>query len=641
METKNKLVLWFAALTLAFQCQSAEIPHEKIVPADTLLFVTIPDYDKAVNLGKNSPGGMFINDPSMEAFVKKFSSKWRSDVVEPLEKELGIKFSDYSGIVKGQVSFCLSLLTGNEPSAMPEVAITLMIESRDGKDNLTKALQDIKQKYTKGGGEIKNAKVGNTAYDIFVVNSESIDRIINKVFPDPTEGWESLEGPKQKPKNKKYEISVCQIDSLLLLSTKQTVIEKLIANASGNPVDSLANYENFKNRFQKKTDTTAFFAWLRADQLTSMLKAAAEAPKGETSPFNLSKILNTTGIFAIKDFSMLVNIQPDGSETEIFGRLPKNELTGFLKALVPQQKDSTPPSFIPANAASFARYRLDMQQAWMQIENALNQIDPKILNVVNLMLQTAGKAKDPNFDWRKNILGNFGDDIIVFTRIPEKVTFENFNRNPRLVLIGSKNPDELGAAIRFLSALSPKPPEIKEKNIAGKKVYYWQSPQQNIEIPGAPQQPNPVERYTYIASVANYTVFANDQKILEDFLNFSEAKANPLKNIPGFNEALNKAGNPNSGLVLFANDRENMRLQFTVLKNEPDIIAAFIGITPIGMRLGLAEDSKLFKEWIDPNLLPDFEKVAKYFNFTLSSLTINDDGILLKSVTPNSPELKK
>lgn len=641
METRNKLALLLAALALVFKCQSAEIPHEKILPADTLVFATIPDYDKAVSLFDNSATGMFLKDPSMKAFNDKFSAKWRSDVVQPLEKELGIKFSDYSGIVKGQVSFAVSLLAGSDPTQAPQVALTLMIESRDGKDNLTKAIQDIKQKYVKGGGEVKSAKLGNTAYDIFVVNSEAIDKIINKVFPDPTEGWESLDGPKPKPKNKTYEISACQIDSLLVLSTKQTVMEKLLVNVTGNAADSLANYENFKSRFQKKSDATTFFLWFRVDPLTGMLNALAEMPKSEPSSFDIMKILKTTGILAIRDISMLINTTPEGGEMEIFGRLPKNELTGFLKALVPQQKDSTPPSFVPANAASFVRYRLDMQQAWTHIENALNQIDPKILSVVNLMLQTAGKAKDPNFDWRKNIIGNFGDDIIVFTRIPEKVSFDNFNRNPRIVLVGSKNPDELGASIRFLSALSPKPPEIKEKDIAGKKVYYWQEPQQNIEIPGAPQQPNPVERYTYITSVANYAVFANDQKILEEFLNFSEGKANPLKNLAGFNEALNKTGNPNSGLVFFTNDRENMRLQLTVLKNEPDIIAAFIGITPIGMRLGLAEDSKLFKEWVDPNLLPDFAKVAKYFNFKLSSINITDDGIMLKSVTPNSPDLKK
>lgn len=640
MEIRRTVILVLSALALTFKCHSAEIPHEKILPSDTLVFATIPDYNKAVNLFNNSAGGMFLKDPSMKAFIEKFSSKWHSDVVVPLEKELGIKFADYSGIVNGQVSFALNIAPGNESAAMPQVAVTVLIESREGKENLTKAIQDIKQKYSKSGGEIKSAKVGNTGYDIFVVNSEAIDKIIDKVFPDPTEGWESLDGPKPKKENKKYEISVCQLDSLLILSTKQSVIEKLITNASGNSPDALANYENFKNRFQKKGDYTTFFAWFRADLLTGILKILDALPKEEQSPFDPLRILKTTGILSIKDISLIMNTQPEGGEMEIFGRLPKNELTGFLKALVPQQKDSTPPSFVPANSASFVRYRLDFQQTWTQIENVLNQIDPKIISVLNLMLQTAGRAKDPNFDWKKNIIGNLGDDLIVYTKIPEKVSFENINRTPRIVLLNSKNPDELGASIRFLSALSPKPPEIKEKDIAGKKVYYWQEQQPPLEMPIGQKQ-NPPQRFTYISSVANYTVFANDQKILEEFLNFSESKANPLKNLPGFNEALNKAGNQNSGLILFSNDRENMRMQFNVLKNEPDTVAAFIGITPIGMRLGLAEDSKVFKEWIDASLLPDFEKVAKYFNFTLSSLTVTDDGIMLKSVTPNSPELKK
>ena len=53
------------------------------------------------------------------------------------------------------------------------------------------------------------------------------------------------------------------------------------------------------------------------------------------------------------------------------------------------------------------------------------------------------------------------------------------------------------------------------------------------------------------------------------------------------------------------------------------------------------EDSKKFKEWVDFSLLPSFDKISKYFNFTIWAGSVNSQGFDIKMFAPNSPQFKK
>jgi len=325
---------------------------------------------------------------------------------------------------------------------------------------------------------------------------------------------------------------------------------------------------------------------------------------------------------------------PEGGMFDLFMKIPANERSGLIKALIPEQKDTSIPPYVPSNVVSFIRYRLDLQKTWATIESELEKIDPKIPSVINLVLQTAGKAKDPNFDWRKNIIGTMGDDLIIYSKNPPKATFENINNSANLFLLSSTNPEQLASSVKFLTLLSPKPPEVKEREIAGKKVYYWENP----KLVRNPDKKEPA-RFTFVSSVANYVAIANDLSILQEFLNYSDGKYVPLKNFQGLSDAIKIVGSENSGLLIFQNAKEQTRFQYTLLKNETDTIASLLAMTPIGIRLGLAEDSKLLRQWIDPTLLPDFDKIAKYFGIAVSELNVEESGIRLKSFNPNPPGL--
>jgi hypothetical protein len=65
-----------------------------------------------------------------------------------------------------------------------------------------------------------------------------------------------------------------------------------------------------------------------------------------------------------------------------------------------------------------------------------------------------------------------------------------------------------------------------------------------------------------------------------------------------------------------------------------------LSITPIGQRLGMGEDSKALKDWCDFSLLPNFDKISKYFGFTVFAGSASADGLTLKFYTPRPPQFK-
>ena len=87
---------------------------------------------------------------------------------------------------------------------------------------------------------------------------------------------------------------------------------------------------------------------------------------------------------------------------------------------------------------------------------------------------TAGKDKDPNFDLKKNLIGNLGDDFIQLEKAPKSAKPEDLQQAPTLTLIGSPNPAQLLDALRMITSLMPPPissAPLKEREYLGKKIY--------------------------------------------------------------------------------------------------------------------------------------------------------------------------
>ena len=133
-------------------------PPEKLLPSDTLAVFTMPEYAKAKGQTDKWPATQWWNDSSMKPFRDKFMNKLQSAVIAPLEKEFGLKLSDYYGLAQGQ--FTLAITRGAWDGSNEETpGFVLLVDTRDKSEVLKTNLASFKKKWVDAGKQVRAEKI--------------------------------------------------------------------------------------------------------------------------------------------------------------------------------------------------------------------------------------------------------------------------------------------------------------------------------------------------------------------------------------------------------------------------------------------------------------------------------------------------
>ena len=82
-----------------------------------------------------------------------------------------------------------------------------------------------------------------------------------------------------------------------------------------------------------------------------------------------------------------------------------------------------------------------------------------------------------------------------------------------------------------------------------------------------------------------------------------------------------------------------MRAGFDAIRSNPDAPDPMTGLSMILPLLGMGEVKS--KDWVDASLLPAYEKISKYFYFTVYGASTTPESINFKAFAPTPPELRK
>lgn len=615
------------ALCLGLTTQAQVLPPEKLLPADTLAVFTMPDYAKVTEAAKSNPFLQFLGDPAMKAFTDKFKTKFTEEIIGPMEKELGIKVADYTDLARGQVTVAV-VQNGWQGKSDVEPALIIMVDSKDQSEKLKQILTDLKKKWVDGGKTLKTEKIQEFEFTTIVID------------PKPaTKTDDEEEDGEDAPAPKKQEFTIGQANSLLILSDKPKVIEKILIKQSGGLVPTLSEQAIYEKDHQAMFRSALSYGWINAAALVDVLNKvlAAEAANAEPNPMGLTpdKIVSALGINELKSIAFQVTDSPEGSLSQMFIGVPESKRKGLFQLLNLEAKDSAPPAFVGADVVRFNRWRLDGQKLWAAIENIVKDINPQLNMMLQMTTDSLGKDKDPNFDFKKSFIGNLGDDVITLVKSPRGKTLEELNSPPQLVLVGSPNPGELIQGVKAAMGLMPSESGLQEREFLGKKIY-------SLPLPsaGGAQAMN-------IAAGNGYVGFSADAAFLEEFLRSGENPAKPLRETAGLAEAAEKVGGMNSGLFGYENAAETMRVVMEVLKQDGDRLTemfnqqAGLGDEDEEEETDGAEKKNNLKDWADFALLPSYDQIAKYFHIGVFATSSTSDGLSLKYYAPMPPQLKK
>lgn len=638
------LVASIALLGICWPVNAATPPVEQLLPADTLGVFSIPDWDKATAYLRQSPFGKLWEDPVLKPFKEKFLKSFQEDVVVRLEKELGVKLADYTSLVHGQITFAV-IQSGWDGRSEKKPGVFLLIDTKDQSERLKNQLTEVKKKWVDSGRQLKTDKIREVDFTTLLVRSEELSRTLEKAFPSAAE---PADDPADKSasdkKEAKFEITFGQSDSLLIIGNTIKDVEKLLIRQSGGLVPTLAELPAYEANHNAMFRDALAFGWIHFKPIYEVLlhqnagPASAEPTENPLMP-KQEKVLAATGLGGLQTIALKAGGAAEGSLVELFLSVTESSRQGVFKLLAAEPKESSPPAFIPADAVKFNRWRIDGQKAWATLEAMLTAMSPEMAGLLQMTLSTVGKDKDPEFDLKKNLIGNLGDDFMSYEKNPRSSTTADLTSPPALYLIGSPNPEKLTLSLKAGTSIFPTPvpdESLKEREFLGRKIYSIPLP----SMPGTEDSKAVKQSFSFAAS-GGYLALSTDAALVEEFLRSSEAKGKSLQETAGLAEAAQKVGGMNTGIFGYENQSEGFRIALETLKSNAARLNKILSLTSIGEKLNPEAENQNMKEWFDLSLLPPFDQLAKYFHFVVYAGGANASGLSWKLFAPTPPQITK
>ncbi len=639
---KQFLTVLAALLCAAGHCAAAILPVEKLLPDDTLALVTVPDVLKAREIYGHTAPIRFWNDPAMKAFKDKFVEKLKSQYITTLEHDLGIHLEDYRDLPQGQ--FTLAVVQNGWPNDNPSPGLLLLLDTRDKSPQLQTNLADLKKKWIDAGKTVRKETIRDVEFSVIVLDSKSGTGGLKKSGPGASETPEEAEksGPNDGPKSELY---VGQAESLLIVGNSPKVIEKILARKSGAAAKSLGEVASYEAARTALFHDAPAFGWINTKVLLDAFAHRYEtaAQTGSTAnanplAFKPEKIIAALGLNGLKSIAAAYHSSSEGTLFNLMFGVPEEGRAGLFKLLAGAPKDFSPPSFVPASAVKFQRWRIDGREAWATVRKMVSDMSPQSLNAVDFMLssaETAAKEKDPTFDLKRNLFGNLGDDVITYEKSPKGATLAELKSAPWLMLLGSPDPEQLANASKnVLALMGPQFATPTEREFLGHKIY-------TFSLPAAPG-PNGAKgepRSLSYACSGGYVALTTDAVMVEEYLRSSQGQARSLRDAPGLSEAMRKVSGGGTTVFGYSNEGETMRAVFSTLKQGAGSMDSPVGLAPLAAALGMG-DAKI-KDWFDTSLLPDFDKVSKYFYFSVYGNNTTAEGLSWTFFAPVPPQLNQ
>ena len=624
---------------------AAAPPAAELLPADTLALFSVPDWEKAAAQWNASPQGRLWQDPAIKPFREKLTKHWKEEFAAPLEQALGARLKDYADLLRGQVSVALTENGwGSQPDAEP--GVILLVDTRDQQDALKDRLNALKKKWVESGRKLKIDKVHGVELATFVTPDNAPADKARKGTDAASEDNDGAgEGGSKKPLYR--DITVAQSGPLLIVGTAVKDLERVLARQSGGLAPALSDQASYEANRARLFREALAFGWINFarfyDALEKQLKPSgrAAAAGGSLVPRS-DRILAATGLNGLKTIAGRLTAGDEGAAAEIVLSVPEGKRQGVFRLLPSESKEASPPGFVPSDVLKFSRWRLDGQKAWKTLESMLTSVAPELTGLLQMGLEAAGKEKDPNFDLKKALVGNLGDDFISLQRAPRSPRSSDLAEPPSLLLIGSPNPDQLVQGLKAATALMPLmggEPALKEREFLGRKIY---SVSLSPDLGGEESASNSAtpRTFTFVAS-GGYAALSTDSAMVEDYVRSIDAPAKPLRELAGLSEAAQKVGGMNTGLFGYQNQAEGMRLWLDSAKQQSIALDKLLSLAPLsGSKDSGRQDGKNTKDWIDVSLLPSFEQISKYLHFIVYSLSTTEEGMSWKVFAPVPPRMK-
>ncbi len=618
--------LTLPVLCLVFCARVFATAPAQLLPTNCYAFLTIPKPSELAALtGKIPIFQAGRGDGPMKPLLDKLQQRIRHSMLDSLESELGL----VTLIRSAEGPLAVAALESSDPAVSNRVpAVVLLVDSGTRSNALTTALENSRHAW-EAAGKLQRKETISTR-EFSVVSLTNAGAILKKLWPPILDSPGST-ATNTHPQDSSFQVLVGQAGPLLLVANSSRALADILACAGSHTnVARLADTREFG---EARIGNSTLHGWVNLRALARVINQWPRFTGTGGLPERWGTVFKSLGFGEAESASISLQPVETGLEVQAFVDLPGASRTGLLGLFSNGAKDLMPPEFIPANARSFQRWRLNGRQVWGVLEQAAGQFSPPALRGLNFLLETAeiaARMKDPQFNLRSNLLTNLGDDLMICRQSGTNT----LNPQPEtLLLLQSPRPDQLAITFKsILLLLSAAAETPTESEVLGRKLYSFALPA--VGVPGLFTIPQGASLH-YSASTQHLAI-ATAHGILADYFRNSDAPVASLRGIPGFLTASQQLS-AKASLYGYENDRQNLRSQWPSPQQNPAaLIEMFLPQIVASPLISLFPENTL-REWLDPSLIPPFEKVEHYFDYHLYAAGRDEKGLWFRFLLPVRP----
>ena len=611
------------------------------LPEETVSWLTIPDWRQFREAWSRSGLVRLWADPAMEGFRRHFLKAWREEVLEPLERRWAVSWRELADWPQGQWTWAVVTASG-EGGSDRTGGILMLMEVGNRVDRVRKHLTALQQRWVATGRSVRTETVRGVSFVVLSLPGggwvEAALAALQDRAESPPEDRRAgdsmgVAGASPRP----FEVAVGLCESALLVCDQLGLLERVVARLQGQPVSSLEATGRIEPEELEALRSSLLFG---AVHPPSLLAAAAaldkgDAPAGDSAMPLWAIFVRAAGLAEAKSVSWRVLSLEHGWKVQLTLNVPQEKRTALVGLLDLEPLEASPPDWVPAEVLRFHRGRLDGARACRALEQFFGRLSETWTRTWEFLWETAqqaGRQQDPSFDVRREVLENLGDDWIYWQVTPRGSGWEDLEQAPSLLLVGSPRAERLAAGLaKVLAGAALRPDALEEREFLGRRFYSVVPP---LAMPS--QQASGAARRLHFVASERYVGFAFEPALLENWLRNMDTPGASLARRPGWREALAAVGG-GRGWVGYEDYAALAKYFWWAARSDPGHLPQAQVPGPLGFRLHLHSDPEQFRRWFDPQALPAWEAVGRYFGFGLVSLERDRTVVRVSFLTVASP----
>jgi len=611
-EQINRRFVFICALIFLCSClctRASALPDPAaLFPPETVVFAEASNFTELIAQFKKTNYYKLYKDPAMAPFIEDLKGKL-SEEVKKSDDELIKAVLGMDAFPSGRVG--VALLPG-AGQGFAEPHVLMVIEWGEAKAKVEEALENVLAKAAEEGVRKKTEEYRGVTIISAVHESEG--------DPDVHRGY-------------------CFIDDCLIGSTNADLLKPVIARIKGGGGDVLADDGDYNAAIKAVGPHHDIDLYVNLKQLRELI--IAEAPPGQVGP-----IVTNLGLDNVISFSFAAGVARDGGSDSSGKALLRvdGEKKGICKILELDSGALQVPKFAPTDFYSATYFNFNFKKAFDAIGRIITGISPQIAALLYMPLMPPSPDGKPGLTIKADVIDHLGSELVSFRSLDKSASTSVEPKVEIVVAIATNNRTAIEGSLSRVHALFSMGKPDASRPLLGHTIYTidlaaFLSPFMPVMGASARElgQSPPMSIPGNLMPKLAFTV--TDTHVVMGLESAVEGAVRKLStardDLPKWFRRARSAIPDAVGLAGLQDDAAVVEVLWKTLKagaeaagessSDESDRSIKVGLGSAGLSL-----SQAGVKLIDPDLLPDFEAVRKYFGISATYGIVREDGFFFE-----------